>query len=112
VKINFFILDRSPEPFDEDVVTPAALPIHAQLRGDFVERLDECAARELRALIGVEDLWATVLGQCRFKCSDAEVRREAGRDRPRENLVHCPIENREEISSISLVDEAVSSWFE
>lgn len=36
--------------------------VHAQLRRDFIERVNESVARGLRALIGIEYFWATVLG--------------------------------------------------
>jgi hypothetical protein len=98
VKIDFFVLDRSPETFDENIVAPVALAVHAQLRRDLIEHVDEGVARELRAVIGVEYLGATVFGQRSFKCRNAEIGREANRDGSRENLARCPIKNREEIN--------------
>ncbi len=90
VEIHFFVLDRSPEAFDENIVAPTALAVHAQLRGDAREDIDEGVARELRALIGIEYFRATVLGDRSFKGSDAEVGCKANRNRPSENLARCP----------------------
>ena len=48
-------------PFDEYVIPPAALAIHAD--GDVVVRQEsrELLARELAALVGVEDVWRTIV---------------------------------------------------
>src|SRR6185295_14071387 len=65
-EIHLLVLDRSPEPFDEDVVPPRASAIHADgdpgleqhagegVAGELVA--GELVAGELRALVGVEDL--------------------------------------------------------
>ena len=55
---GLFICDPPPVPFDEYVIPPAALAIHAD--GDVVVRQEsrELLARELAALIGVEDVCA------------------------------------------------------
>src|SRR5512147_2359171 len=46
----------SPQPLDEDVVEPAAAPVHADRDAGGFEPGRECGAGELRALIAVEDL--------------------------------------------------------
>ena len=54
--IDVFVLDRAPETLDEDVVkgAPAPVPADANTRG--FQRTSEGVRRELRALVGVEDL--------------------------------------------------------
>ena len=44
------------QPFDENVVDGAAAPIHADADAVMVETARELGARELRPLIGIEDL--------------------------------------------------------
>ncbi len=29
MQVDLFVLDRAPDPFDEDVIAPAALAVHA-----------------------------------------------------------------------------------
>ena len=41
VQKHFFILHRFPEPFDKDIVTLAALAIHADLDGVLFEYADK-----------------------------------------------------------------------
>src|SRR5688572_2597243 len=73
-EVDLLVLDRSPEPLDEDVVAPGTLAVHAD--GDPIsgQRTGESLAGELAALIGVEDLWPAVAGQGLFQRLDAERR--------------------------------------
>src|SRR5450432_2783985 len=56
VEVDLLVLDRAPHPFDEYVVAPASLAVHRDADAVPVEQSGELAARELAALIGVEDL--------------------------------------------------------
>ena len=47
--------DRLPQPFDQHVVAPIALAIHADRNGMPLERADELAAGKLAALVGVHE---------------------------------------------------------
>ena len=49
-KIDTFVLDRAPNPFDEDVVTPGATSVHGQLHVMANHRVDELLGSELAAL--------------------------------------------------------------
>src|SRR3954467_1040593 len=62
-EVDLLVLDRSPEPLDEDVVAPGTLAVHAD--GDPVpgRHAGEGPAGEPAALIGVEDLRPAVAGQ-------------------------------------------------
>ncbi len=65
VKIDLFVLQRSPEAFNEYVIAPTALTVHAQR--DLVldrDEIDELRTRELRALVGIEEL-VTIFGEIR-----------------------------------------------
>src|SRR5207244_5898274 len=56
LEIDVLMLERAPQPLDEDVVHPAAAPIHRDLDASLSERASEGRAGELAALVGVEDL--------------------------------------------------------
>jgi len=40
-EVHLLVFQRAPQPFDEDVVTPADLAVHADLRAAFLEPVDE-----------------------------------------------------------------------
>jgi hypothetical protein len=62
-----------PQPFREDVASPPPRPIHTDLNSVVVQESDECLARELAALIGVENLWATIPGDRLLHDFHAEI---------------------------------------
>ena len=55
-KIDTFVLDRAPDPFDEDVIAPGATSVHGQLNAIANHRVDEFLSGELAALVGVDDV--------------------------------------------------------
>src|ERR1700759_76174 len=71
-EVDLLGLDRPPEPLDEDVVAPGALPVHAYGDAGLVQHAGEALAGELRALIGVEDLGPAVTGDGFLQRLDAE----------------------------------------
>src|SRR3954453_580677 len=73
-EIHLLVLDRSPEPLDEDVVAPGALAIHADGDAGLEEHVGEVGAGELRALVGVEDLGPAMPGERLLQRLDAECR--------------------------------------
>ena len=54
--VDQFVLERPPQPFDEDVVERPAAAVHADANLAAGECAGEVVGGELRALIGVEDL--------------------------------------------------------
>ena len=48
MQIDLLVLDRAPEPLDEDVVTPAAASVHADPNCVLAQDIEEVGARELR----------------------------------------------------------------
>src|SRR4051812_155385 len=62
-EVDLLVLDRPPEPLDEDVVAPGALAVHADGDAGLVQHAGEASAGELRALIGVEDLGPAMTGR-------------------------------------------------
>ena len=72
-QIDFLVLDRSPEPLDEDVVAPGALAVHADGNLGILQHLGEVDAGELRSLIRIEDLRLAMAAERVFESLDAEV---------------------------------------
>src|SRR5262245_33074649 len=62
-QVDLLVLQRTPEPFDEDVVDTAALAIHADLHSRRQQDGRERRRRELRALVRVEDSWPAKAAQ-------------------------------------------------
>ena len=50
-EVDFLIFDRSPEPFDENIVAPRALAVHANRDLGGLQRLEKGQRGELAALI-------------------------------------------------------------
>jgi len=55
-EIHALVLHGSPQPFNEDVIHPAAWPIHADRHLCCPQHAGKGMAGKLAALIGVEDL--------------------------------------------------------
>src|SRR3982751_3954970 len=92
-EVDLLVLDRSPEPLDEDVVAPGTLAVHAD--GDSVpgQHAGEGLAGELAALIGVEDLRPAGAGRGLFQRPDAERRLHGDRQPPGENPTAEPVDH-------------------
>jgi len=56
MQIDLLVLDALPEPFDEDVIAPAAFAVHADLNAVLSEQADEVTAGEWAALICIKNL--------------------------------------------------------
>lgn len=63
MELHLFVLERPPEPLDENVVPPTALAFRAELDAVVVEQAGERRPRELGARLGVGDRWTTVACQ-------------------------------------------------
>jgi hypothetical protein len=51
VEIDLFIFEAPPQPFHEDIVAPAAGPVHANLNATVFQEPSELLAGELTPLI-------------------------------------------------------------
>src|SRR5438034_206221 len=73
-QIHLLVFDAAPEPLDKDIIPPSPFAVHAD--GDVVvdQHAGEGLARELRALIRVEDLRPAVLRERLLQHLDAELR--------------------------------------
>ncbi len=63
-QIDLFVLHAPLQPFDEDVVDPATLAIHADRHAPGLQRREPLLAGELRALLHSEP-WVPVVEVCR-----------------------------------------------
>ena len=97
VQIDLLVLHRPPEPFDEHVVPPRALAVHAD--GDLIldEHAGEVCPGELAALIGVDDLRPPMPGQSILQRLDAERGLHRDGDTPRQHAPREPVEHCGEI---------------
>ena len=103
-EVDLLVLDRAPEPFDKDVVAPAALAIHADPDVVRAQDIEERGARELRALIRVEDLGRAEPVDRLLECGDAEVAGQRRGAAPRQHFPRGPVHDGTE------KDEAASHW--
>src|SRR5450759_1474642 len=79
MQVNFLILDALPQPFDEDVIAPAALAIHADLDAMLFEEADESGTGELAALVRIHNLRRTVFQDRFFQRIDTGIGCQAER---------------------------------
>ena len=96
-KIDLFVFDGSPEPLNEHVVAPSALPVHADGNAVPLEEIDEAAIGELAALVGIEDLGTAMLGDRLLDGVDAEIGREAVGKPPGHHVARKPIHDDEQV---------------
>ena len=40
LQVNFFILETAPEPFDDDIVNPCSLTVHADAHAQVFDAID------------------------------------------------------------------------
>lgn len=104
VQVDFLVLDRLPETFNEDVVPPAPLAIHADLNAVLLKQADEGGTGKLAALVGVHDLRPTVFHDGFFQRIDAGIGRQAVRQAPSQHPAGGPIKHRAQI------DETPAHW--
>src|SRR5665811_697437 len=93
-QVHLLVLDAPPEPFDEDVVHPAAPSVHADPDAVGREQACESLRSELRALVGVEDVRGSVASQGFFERLDAEGGVEGVGESPAEHAPAGPVHDR------------------
>ena len=98
MEIDLLIFDRPPEALHDDVVSPGAFAVHADLHACVSEDLRELQAGELAALIGIEDLRPPETGKGFFNRLDAERRFQRDRHPPRQDSACEPVDDRSQIN--------------
>ena len=88
------VLHRAPEPFDEDVVHPSTLAVHADCNVVRLQDASELLAGELSALVGVKNLRPAVVCNGLFERLSTKVCGHGVRQPPRQNFARGPVENR------------------
>jgi hypothetical protein len=90
MKINFFILNRSPKTFHEHVIIDPTTTIHANPNPCLLKMPDKLFTGELNPLVCIEDLW---LGDPKklVQCLDTEGRIQRRRDLPGQNVTAKPV---------------------
>src|SRR5512137_2784988 len=101
IQIYVLIFDGSPEPFDKNVIAPAALAIHADLNSISLEKACKFGAGELAALVRVEDIRAATKRYSFLQCFYTEVRCQRVRKPPGKNSAGIPVLNDKQISKAS-----------
>ena len=97
VQVDLLVFHAAPQPFDEHVVPPGALAIHADRDVILDEHAGEGRARKLAALIGVEDLRPSVPGQSVLQRLDAERGLHRDGHPPRQHAPREPVEHHGKI---------------
>ena len=96
-EIHLLVFDAAPQPLNEDVVAPRALSVHADRDAILDQHAGERHARELRALVCIEDLWLAVLRQSFLQRLNAECRFHRDGHAPRQNPATEPVEHDSQI---------------
>ena len=73
--INFFILDRPPQPLDKNIVAPCAFSVHADLDACLFQHVGKGRRRELAALVRIEYFRFSEFGQSLLDSRQDKTRR-------------------------------------
>lgn len=101
VQIDAFILQGPPEAFDEYVVEAPPLAIHAVPGPDPFQPVSPGEGRELRSLIGVQDLTRAKAMDRLVQGFDAEVRFQRVRDARGQYLAGAPVHDGDQVEKAS-----------
>src|SRR5208337_4562834 len=102
VQVDLLVLERAPEPLDEDVVQTAALAVHADGDAALAQRRREGFRGELRALVGVEDLRLAEASERLLQRLDAEAGVERVGQAPRQHPARVPVHDRHQVREARL----------
>ena len=97
VYVDALILQRPPQPLDENVVHPATAAIHRNLDASLHQQLGKPQTGELAALISIEYLRPAMQCQGFFQCFSTEFCIHGIRWPPRQHLPACPVHHRNQI---------------
>src|ERR1700684_1035349 len=99
-EVDAFVFQRSPQPLDEDVVHPAATPVHRDTDVGVLQGIGEGQAGELRTLIGVEDLRSAEARDGLLQRRHTELGIHRARQPPRQNLAAEPVHDRDQVQEV------------
>src|SRR6187200_47031 len=89
MNVYTFIFQTAPQPLDEHIIHPAPPPVHRNAHTRRPQNAGKARRGELAALVGVEDLGATMPRQSLLQRLNAEVRIHRVRDTPRQHLARA-----------------------
>ena len=101
LEIHLLVFDGAPQPFDEHVVPPTALAVHADIDRVGLQAVCEGLGGELRPLVGVEDLRGPIARYGLLQGLDAGVRLHGGRKPPGEHRPRGPVHDGDQIAKAS-----------
>ena len=97
-KIDLLVFQTPPQPFDEDVVHPAAPAVHADPYSEFQESSDPFLRGELAALVGVEDLRRDArVGHGSVQRTQAQPCLHRVGQRPAKDFARMPVHHHAEV---------------
>ena len=97
-EVDVLIFHTAPQPFDEDVVHPAAFAIHADFDPQFLQAIDPLCRGELTTLIRIEDLGDLAsVGQSLVESLQAQACFHGVGDGPAKNFLRIPIHHGAEV---------------
>jgi len=97
MEIHAFVLQGPPQPFDHDVVHPAALAVHGDPDVCVFEHLGELEARELTALVRVENSGRAVRSEGFFERFAAEIGIQGVAEPPAQDFSAVPVHDRDQV---------------
>jgi hypothetical protein len=100
-QIHLFLFHGSPKSFNEHVIPPTTLAVHADGNTVGFEHAGELEARKLTSLIGIHDLGDTILGNGFLQGADTELRMHRVREFPSQDLSAMPVHHCDEIQEPS-----------
>ena len=102
MQIDAFIFKAAPQPFDEDIVDPAAFSVHGDADTRLFEEIGKFKTGELAALVGVEYLRRAIALNGFLQSLDAETHIHAVGQTPTEYPAAVPVHNRHQIEKATL----------
>ena len=96
-EVEIVVLERPPQPLDEDVVLNAPATVHADGDAVVLEQVREDLAGELRSLVGVEDLRGSIAPDSLLDGFCAKVGLHGVGYLPGEDLAAVPVHDGHQI---------------
>ena len=101
-QVDLLVVDRAPEPLDEDVVQGPAAAIHRELHAAGQQGLGKLCRGKLAALIGVEEFRHSVLGNRPLDGVDAAACIDGVRQLPDQHHPALPVDDGTQVDEAAL----------
>src|SRR5213083_931886 len=97
LEIDLLVLDAAPQSLDKNIVQGPTASIHADPDLQLLEPTCEHHTRELRALVGVDDLWPPLRLQRPIERRQAKARLHTYRQLPGQHISAVPVDHSHEV---------------